>query len=218
MCLDSINGGQGGIRTDTELVNDVLAGRADLQAVTGEFNRRYLRRLTYFGLNYTSSRPLAEEAANDAVYALHRKLAGLAGPPFDVSSPNSVYSYLCYVARNQVFLLTRLERKMQKRIDRYAARGGPVVPDVKRAQEAADDAIDGFADSPVGHDVRIAMRCLTADQRRLLYGFHIEGKRAEDIAFELGVAPGTVYNHLKQAEHRLREKLKQLWDDYERQT
>ena len=169
------------MRTDGDLVKDVLAGRRDAYA---ELVRRYERSLLAQAATVLGDLAAAQDATQEAFLAAFRKLRSL-------RNPDRFGGWITRIARRKAMRMARRDRKVGR------------LPD---EMELADGTDRGRMDGLTEH-VLEALERLPATQRRVVLLKYFAGHSADDIARITGQRVGTVYSQLSRAMARLRERL-----------
>jgi RNA polymerase sigma-70 factor, ECF subfamily len=166
-------------RSDAQLARD--AGQGD-SAAFGVLVDRYRATLVGYVAGMLGSRDDAEELAQEAFLRAWRQAPTL-------REPSKVGGWLCQIARNLAISHVRKPRLV------------PLVADPPQCPATGDDER--------WPAVLAAVDRLSGPHREVIAKRHFAGCQNEEIAAQLGVAPGTVRSRLARAYAELREMLKE---------
>jgi RNA polymerase sigma-70 factor (sigma-E family) len=154
------------------------------------FFRREYRPLVGLAIVLTGDAAAAEDLAQDALVAAHRKWEQLA----DYDDPGA---WVRRAVANRSASTWRRRARELRAMTRLAHRVTDVVPQLDPPDEAFWDAV----------------RALPARQAQCVALRYLEDRDVDDIARILDVAPGTVRVHLHEARVTLAQRLREALED-----
>ncbi len=179
--------------TDTELINQVLAGNQSAYANLVKRNQRYAFTLA---LRFTKSREDAEEVAQDSFAKAYKNLSS-----FQQQSKFTTWLYTIVYTTSMTFL-----RKKKLKTD--SMDDDAVFTRVKLL--TSDSKPDSTEQKSRSYYVNLAIGQLLPDDATVITLFYQGEQSLEEIAQVIGMETNTVKVKLHRARHRLKEKLEGL--------
>ena len=123
-----------------------------------------------------------------------------------------VTAWLYRVARNRIVDLFRRRKTVSLNEPAQGEEDERVLEDLLPSPEAGPDAI--YARNLLFDAIDEALEELPASQREVFLAHEVEGRSFKDLAEESGVSVNTLLSRKRYAVLHLRERLKQMKDDY----
>ena len=183
-------------QTDSELINQVLAGDAP---AFSELVSRYQRYVFSLAMRFTKSREDAEEIAQDCFVKVYRSLAGFQG-----ASKFSTWLYGIVYHTSMTFL-------RKKRLDVSSIDDEETYIQVE--DKASDMKANQVENKSRSEHLEKAIGMLLPDDAVIITLFYQGEQSLEEIAKVTGFEANTVKVKLHRARQRLRDKLQLLLKD-----